>query len=172
MSPSIGAQVAFFRFRQKGERAFTCKSKLSKHVFLLANQSGVERNRRFEPNEAGFCEPYRQMHALPHWKGAWRFLYDVLGGADDGPLHHDQVGGYFGRAPLFDAGLFSPFLRRYSVSGAQKGRLRFVKFRADRREVQRDLALLGVLNRCAAGLLEGVGQLKHARFSKRGADDL
>jgi hypothetical protein len=82
------------------------------------------------------------------------------------------VGGYFRGTPFFGVGFFSPFLRRYSVSGAQKGPLRFVKFRADRREVQRDLALRGVLKGCSAGLFEGVGQLKHACFAKRGADDL
>lgn len=82
------------------------------------------------------------------------------------------MSGYFGGAPFFGARFFSPLLCWYSVSGAQERRLRFVKFRADRRKVQRDLALRGALDRCAASLFEGVGQLQHARFSERGADDL
>jgi hypothetical protein len=68
-------------------------------------------------------------------------LKDVVSSADDGALDHDEVSGDFGCAPFLGAGFFGPLLCRYSVSGAQKCRLRFVQFRADGREVQRDLTL-------------------------------
>jgi hypothetical protein len=123
MWPAICTQVPLRRLLQKRQRSFACRSQFSQHFFLRVQQTGIQWNRRFAPNDPALHQPHREMESFQKRNRFGYFLCDSVSAADDRSLHRHQMRHQFRGRPLLCFRLCLPLLRRNGVRRPKERRL-------------------------------------------------
>jgi hypothetical protein len=83
--------------------------------FLRVQQTGIQWNRRFAPNDPALHQPHGEMESFQKRNRFGYFLCDSVSAADDRSLHRHQVRHQFRGRPFLCFRLCFPLLRRNRV---------------------------------------------------------
>lgn len=95
-------------------------AELRQHFVFSANERGIQRDRRFARDEAGFDQGHGEMEALGKRARLRRALQHPAGVFDDGALDLDEVADEFARGPAAFGGARLPLVGRHGVGGGEE----------------------------------------------------
>lgn len=123
MRPVVGPKIASARFLKEGEGAFPKISKIRQHGFLFREKRGIERDRRFAANDAGFDHQQRKVEFHEKGHRPRRVADDAVGGSENGALDLAEVSDDFGGGPSAVVGTGLPLPGRDLVGSNEEGLL-------------------------------------------------
>src|SRR5260370_23709412 len=158
----------------KRRRPLPYSPQVRQHLFLLADCPRFKRGRCLSADHTRFNNHHRNVKPFEKWHWFRRFLQQLVGPAEDGPLDHAQVADQFTSRPAPLSGPRFPFVRWNGICGAQNVAPRASQIFGDGCEKYHSFIRTRAKNSDggSSSLLENMGQLQDAPLSKSRSKDL